>query len=187
MLKMAQLLLSMFLKRSTGTDESSDLGRSPLLRMRYPIRTVHLLPGRVRFYAPVLVGRSEDGERVRGALRRIQGVISVDIDARSGTVLILFDNNRLEAEILFAALIRLLGLEKELNKTPKALLRKEGWIALQSLNRGVYDSTNGLIDLYSAAGILAGAAAVNHLVIRHLSLPGMLMSTWLFLNTRGKH
>jgi len=182
---LAQLLLSMFLKRSTDAGESNNLGRSPLLRMRHPIRTVHLLPGRVRFNAPILVGRSDEAEQVRGSLRRIQGVQSVEVNTRTGSVLILFDNNRLEAEILFAALIRLLGLERELNKTPKSLLRKEGWEALQSLNRAVYDTTHGLIDLYSAAGILAGAAAVNHLVIRHISLPGVAVSAWLMMKARG--
>ncbi|GBE30019.1 hypothetical protein BMS3Bbin04_01045 [bacterium BMS3Bbin04] len=141
----------------------------------------------MRFNAPILVGRASDAERVRGALIRIQGVNRVEVDGRTGSVLILFDDTRLEAEILFAALIRLLGLEKELNRTPKSLLRREGWEALQAMNRGVYDTTNGLIDLYSAAGILAGAAALNHLVIRHISLPGMLLSAWLVLNTRGKH
>lgn len=185
MFMLAQLLLSYFLKQSTDTKDQRQRDRSPLLRMRYPIRTLHLLPGRVRFHAPVLYGQQEDAERVQTALRRIQGVLSVNADPRTGSVLIAFDEKRLEAEILFAALIRLLGLEKELNKTPKSLLRKEGWEALQSLNRGVYEATNGLIDLYSAASILAGAAAVNHLVLRHLSLPGMLVSAWLMFKARG--
>ncbi len=183
---LAQLLLTLFLKRSTGTPKNSDLSRSPLLRMRYPIRTTHLLPGRVRFHVPVLVGRRDDAARIDGAMRRIQGVHGVEINPVSGSVLIEFDPERLEAEILFAALIRLLGLEKELKKTPVSLVRKEGWVALQSLNRAVYDMTAGVIDLYSAAAILAGAAAVNRLVLNHLSLPGLLLSSWMVLNARGK-
>ena len=182
---LTNLLLTVLVKRVAGKPvrpENESL--SPLLRMKHPIRTSHLMPGRVRFHTPVLIDRATDAKRVGDAVSRIQGVHEVGTDARTGSVLILFEEDRLSAEILFAALIRLLDLEKELNKPPVSLLRREGKHALHSLDRALYDTTQGLLDLWSLAGILAGAAAVNKFVLSQLSLPGLLISAWMLSKTK---
>lgn len=177
---LAHLLLALLVRRRK---ESGDAGRgddrSPLLRMRHPIQTLHMLPGRVRFRVPALIGRLANAGRAGDALSRIQGVREVETNARSGSVLVLFDESRLDAEILFAALIRLLDLERELKRPPVSLVRREGEEALGALNRAVFDGTRGLLDLWAVAGILAGAAALNRIVLRHLSLPGLALSAWL--------
>lgn len=168
-----------------GGARSTD-GRSALLRMRYPIETIHLLPGRVRFRAPMLVGRARHGDRVADALGRIQGVRHVKVDARSGSVLIEFDPGRLEPEILYAALIRLLDLEAELKKPPVSVVRREGTDALTALNQTVFDRTRGILDLYAVAGILAGAMMLNQLVLRHVNLGSVMTATAYVLRAQGR-
>ena len=131
-----------------------DQKRSPLLRITGPIRTSHVLPGRVRFYIPSLKNDEHNTELVEKQLTKIDGVDSVQVNQISGSVLIIFDKEKLEAELFCAALIRILDLEKELEKMPKPILPKELQEIGNSLNRAVFEKTGGIIDLWTAIPIL---------------------------------
>ena len=97
------MLLSMLMK--SGSKDK----KPPLLQIRWPIRTLHLLPGRVRFQIPLMVGREEELKAATTQIAKISGVKWVDYNKISGSVLIYFEEDILQADLLFTALIRLLG------------------------------------------------------------------------------
>ena len=138
-------------------------GRSPLLSLQYPIRTQHLLPGRVRFQSNVLKGDEKGREFLSEQLVKVKGVTKLDVNTISGSVLIHFSEDEIQPELLYTVLIRLLGLEKELEKAPKSIVFKEIRTIGDSLNRAVYERTGGIIDLWTAIPIvmaLVGARAM---------------------------
>ena len=98
---------------------------SPLLRLKWPIETKHHLPGRVRFHIPMLVGDDVGSNQVEKQIQQVEGVDSVKANKISGSVIICYQADKIVPELLFAALIRLLGLEEELERTPPAILSKE--------------------------------------------------------------
>jgi hypothetical protein len=127
---------------------------SPLLKISGPIQTSHVLPGRVRFHVSSLKNDDNKTNLIKEQLPKIEGVDSVQVNKTSGSVLFRFNKEKIKPELLCAALIRLLELEKELEKTPKPILTKELSEMGTALNRAVFEKTGGIIDLWTAVPIL---------------------------------
>jgi hypothetical protein len=153
---------------------------SPLLRTRGPVETLHLLKGRVRFRVRAVIGSNEKAGFVQENLIKLPPVRSVNANPVTGSVLILFDEGEISAELLFTAIIRLLGLERELESAPRGVLVKEAESAGQSLNRALFDSTNGIVDLRSAMLLLLLFAGVRKLILDRGNAfpPGFTMLFW---------
>jgi len=66
--------------------------------------------------------------------------------------------------LLFAAIVRLLGLEKQMEHTPRPKAVKELRAVFDSLNRVVYDQTRGILDFSSGLLILMAAVGVNKIL-----------------------
>jgi len=167
--------------------------KSPLLKMDWPIKTVHLLPGRVRFRIPLMIGKEADLKRICSDMKKISGVNTVNFNKINGSILIHFEERQVQADLLFAALIRLLGLEEELNKIPTSKLNEEFRNILGAVNQGVYSKTNGIIDLYTAIPIVLAVLGITRIVSeRTLTLPTGLTLLWwaynsLISNKNGKN
>lgn len=128
-----------------------------------PVQTDHATPGRVRFRIPSLSGNSRDADLIREKLSTLRGVESVDVNPVTGSVLVLYREEQVRPDLLFAAIVRLLGLEDELVQTPSPTLVKELRSMLDSLNRVVYDRTGGLVDFSSALMIALVVAGTSKL------------------------
>jgi len=135
----------------------------PMLRTG-PVQTVHLLPGRVRFRVPSLVDAPSRAETLKVRLGTLDGVDDVDVSHASGSVLIQYQEKVVRPELLFAAIVRLLGLEKEMEHTPRPKAVKELRAVFDSLNRVVYDQTRGILDFSSGLLILMAAVGVNKIL-----------------------
>lgn len=171
------ILLSLLVK---GDKENN---KSPLLRTNWPIKTVHLIPGRVRFRIPLMVGKESDLKQVCSDMKKITGVNAVEFNAVTGSILFHFEERNVRADLLFAALIRLLGLEEELTKVPTSKLNKEFQNIVEALNQAVYSKTNGIIDLYTALPIILAVLGVSKIVSeRSLTLPTGLTLLWWAYN-----
>lgn len=156
-------------------------GRRTLLPMfrTGPVRTVHWLPGRVRFRVPSLVNDGRGAAVIQQKLPTIQGVRSVQLDSNTGSVLVVYREEDVRPELLFAAIVRLLGLDEEVRRTPEPVVTKELREILGSANRMVYDRTGGLIDLWSATLILLAAIGIGKLWVNGLrAFPAGLTLIW---------
>jgi hypothetical protein len=141
------------------------------------------MPGRVRFRIPLLVGNFSDLNRVCTDIKKVTGVKAIEFNEINGSILIKFDERQVQADLLFAALIRLLGLEEELNKVPNSRLNQEIKNILDALNQVVYDKTNGLIDVYTALPIVLAILGISKIVSeRALTLPTGLTLLWWAYN-----
>ena len=167
-----------------GNKKKPNAQNSPILHIRDPIYTSHLLPGRVRFHIPVLKNNDIQAAKVKQSLQKIAGVNSVDTNQLTGSVLLQFDDSKIKADLLAEALIRLLGLEKEQKKTPQPVIPREIRQVGKSLNRAVYDKTAGLIDLWSAIPLLLVILGGRKLLTeRTLSTPAAMTLLWWGYNS----
>ncbi len=162
-------------------DEAQDRREpmAPLLRLHDPVRTEHMLPGRVRFRVPSLRGNAASGEHLATALDGVASIKKVCVNTVTGSVLIHYDAQTLNAALLVAAVIKVLGLEGELEKVPVSRLQRELRQVSKALNRALYDQTNGLLDMKSAIFLsLAALGTVKLLQQRSLALPAGFTLLW---------
>jgi hypothetical protein len=167
-----------------GNKSSDKESRSPILSIRGPINTTHLLPGRVRFHIPSLKNNDIQAAMLQEQLPKIKGITALQVTKQSGSVLVHFEEAKIRAELLAAALIRLLGLEKELEKTPQPSIPREIREMGNSLNRAVYEKTGGLMDLWTAIPLLLIVVAGRKIITdKTLTAPAAATLLWWGYNS----
>ena len=171
------LITGMLLARILGRKRGISI--LPLLRTG-PIQTVHQLPGRIRFRIPCLTHEQSRASDLAVRLGKLDGVEQIEVTPTTGSLLIGYRPDQVRPELLFAALVRLLGLEEELAHPPQPVVVRELRTVLQSLNRAVYDRTSGLLDFSSALLILMAAAGVKKVIREGSSAmpPGFALLWW---------
>ena len=171
------LLLAKLLKAGKGKTQAPNT--SPLLNMPGVITLAHSLPGRCRFRIPLLVGQSEASNKLIERLQGVDGVADVKIDCVTGSVLLSYDAATLNAEVLAAALVRLLGLERAFSGKVEASLGRELREWAKSLNVAVYQKTGGVLDLRTALMLgLIGIGIKKAITQRSLALPASFTLLW---------
>ena len=142
------------------------------------IETVHLLPGRVRFRTPHLVGKQPEGKELKRRLARIDGVKEVEVSSVSGSICLRFADDRLKPELLMAAIIRLLGLERQIERAPRSWLGREIRDTGEALNRAMHERTGGMVDFYTAMPLLLVVLGVRNIAARRTM--GWPMLWWAY-------
>ena len=138
------LLLTRFLKRAHETG-----GFLPRIPGKFEV--IHTMPGRIRFRIPMLEGQDNEViDAVRKELIRLPEINRVDVNPVSGSLVSEYNIEKINASIICGILLKLLGLEDALNTQPQSLTQKELKLIGSSLNRQIYNSTAGIIDLTSA-------------------------------------
>ncbi len=150
----------------------------PMLRTG-PVQTAHWMPGRVRFRVPSLAENAEGAATVRKKLPAMPGVKSVKLNPASGSVLIVYREDEVRPELLFATVVRLMNLEAELKRPPQPLVTRQLQETLGRANRAVYDRSGGLIDLWSAGLILLAAIGMQRVLVQGMrAFPAGLTLVW---------
>lgn len=143
----------------------------------------HVIPGRVRFYVPVLKMNIEKGEQLKKGLLKAAAINQVEINPLLGSVLIIFDQEKIDEMTLTAVLAKLLGLEKEIEKAPKSLIGLELSKILKSANSTVYEQTKGLLDLNTAISLSFLSLGVWSVLRSPKILPaGISLIYWAYNN-----
>ncbi|MBD3177739.1 MAG: hypothetical protein GF320_21405 [Armatimonadia bacterium] len=176
------LIVASLLKRR-GEDK-----RPAVLRLTHPVRTRHLLPGRVRFEVPSLAGDDAGSRRLAQSLSGIDGVECAQASPITGSVLVEHDDDQVSAELLWAAVVRLLGLDDEVGRPPECRLRQEIRAMGRSLNAVVYDQTGGVVDLWTAVPIAIGLYGAYQIARagQVQTPPGFTMMWWTYLALLGR-
>lgn len=150
----------------------------PMLRTG-PVQTAHWMPGRVRLRVPSLAEDGAGAALLQAKLPTIQGVQSVTLNPATGSVLIVYREEKVRPELLFAAVVRLMSLDAEWERMPQPVVTRELRQLLGSVNRLVYDRTGGLIDLWSAGLILLAAVGIQRLLVQGTrAFPAGLTLLW---------
>lgn len=104
------------------------------------------IPGRLRAYSPKLKDKAM-ADAMTIQLARIEGIESVACNEGTGSILVTYEQAKVDHTLLVPALMKLMGLELEGKGQKQSLVIKEAQTVNQAVNHAVYDNTRGLLDL----------------------------------------
>lgn len=143
-------------------------------RKRCPYEVVHATPGRLRLRLRHRAGVDQAAQ----GLRNVGGVRQVTADSRSGSLLILFDEQSGGVrQRIVAALERLTADQPNeasaaLDVDAQPLLRQQAQQWLERADAGLLDLSHGAVDVQTLLGLVAASVGAKTLL-----LPGRL-SRW---------
>ena len=168
-------LLSLLLSKKSLKSK----GIQPGLGYRGVIELKHALPGRIRYKIPKLFKYKKDIKQLKKQLLSIKEITGVEFNPVSGSVLVFYDETGIEPLYIFAALVKLFDLEKEIQRPPQSTVGKEIYDITSSLDRAAYEYTKGLLDLKTGVPLVLIIIALYQLFIkRNIGLPGALTFLW---------
>jgi hypothetical protein len=149
----------------------------------------HSMPGRIRFRVPALDSRIDSQiQTARDELPKIPEIHSVDINPYSGSILVQYEVEGIEPYIVCGLLIKVLGLEAELESRPESAVQKEIKLLGNAVNQALYNSTGGAFDLTSAFIILTVSLGLYKILLQNdRSLPGGInLLWWAYVMAKGR-
>lgn len=143
----------------------------------------HQIPGRIRFFIPLLKTDAEKGKILEQQLVKADAIHRVQTSSLTGSLLMEFDHSQITPETLTGVLIKLLGLEAEAEKPLPSLAAKELKRFMDAGNRAVIDRTDGVLDLNSFVTLAFLSLGVWSLVRNPNIMPtGISLLYWAYNN-----
>jgi len=150
------IITGLILAALAGRKKTRGSGTAPMLKSG-PVHTAHALPGRLRLHVSSLVGDRKNCMDLASRFSRLEGIRTAAANPVTGSVLVRYDEEAVRPEVIFGAVVKLLGLEEELEQVPTPILTRELGLLGRSLDRAVYERTGGLLNGWSL--LLLGLAA----------------------------
>ena len=160
----ALLIMNAFNRKNRDKDMAggNDGNNLKLPSFKNALEVKSSIPGRVRFYAPVLVGNIEVANHFVDQISKIEGIKSCRVNTLTGTIVMEYDRQQLDPQTLEGAVIKLLGVDRSIDEGRVSEVKKFSEKVFAAVNNGLYDFTNGLLDVKSLAGIaLIGAGLLD--------------------------
>lgn len=136
------------------------------------------IPGRMRLYVPSLSGSMDQAEQAREQLLGTGVVHRVELEPRTGSMLVCYDERKVEAAVIEGAVIKLLGLDAVINGKQKSRMESGLHTILDAVDRGVMGATNGLMDGKMLAGTALSVLAIKEWRLAGLAVPGAMTLLW---------
>lgn len=152
--------------------------KSNVPSFRGMLEVKHYLPGRIRLYMPILKNNKEAENVLIHQMTRIQFIKSLKINVVTGTILINYDENEIKPILLMGIVIKLLGLESEINKEPESLVKKEIVNLKDSVNLAIYDKTKGIFDIKAIMLLGLFISGINKCIKDPKVTPGGITYLW---------
>jgi hypothetical protein len=180
------IITGLILAAMAGRKKKSGQGGAPLLKSG-PVRTEHVLPGRLRLRVPSLAGDPEGCRNLAARFSNLQGIQAAEANPVTGSVLVHYDEQVVRPELIFGAVVKLLGLEEELERVPTPVLTRELGLLGRSLNRAVYEKSGGLINGWSLLLLSLAALGIRQALNDNTrAWPAGLTMVWWAVNGLGR-
>ena len=143
------------------------------------------LPGRMRLYVPSVMRDMERAGRMKSQLESTGVIRLVEVQPRTGSVLVRYDEAQVQAPVVLGAVMKLMNLEGRLDAVPVGKLREGMRVLARAVNAGVLDATGGILD---AKTVVAAALTVGALRSRAQigwAVPGAMTLLWWASNLFG--
>jgi len=148
-----------------------------------PVRTEHALPGRIRFRVPTLIDDVATSRDLATRFTKLEGIRSTAVNPATGSVLIHYEDGEVRPELIFGALVKLLGLKEEFERTQQSVIARELGVLGSSLDRAVYEKSNGLVDGWSLLMLGLATLGIRQIVNNGArALPTGVTMVWWALN-----
>lgn len=161
------LLLASNILKLYNTDKSSlvkkDGNMLNLPSFKNAIEIKSSVDGRIRFNIPILKSNIGLSEHLVGQIKNISVISLCKVNTLTGSVLVEYDNTKVDAQTIEGAIIKLLGIDKKLDEGRESEVRKKIDETVSALNNGIYDYTNGILDMKTLVGMILLLAALRDL------------------------
>ena len=168
----------------TCKDHNKEYNRLPNFKGILEVK--HHIPGRIRMSCPNLKNNKDKSSDLINVCDKIPGIISTRINQTLGTILIEYDTNVLHPTLIMGIILKVMELEDSINKSPTSLIDKESTNIADSLNRAIFEKTNGILDLKSFIMLLLGGYAVYDINLRPGVRPSGYTCLWWIYSTLAK-
>ena len=136
------------------------------------------LPGRMHLRVPAVADQTALSAEVKSQLESTGAIRLVKIEPRTQSVLILYNEAQVSAEVVEGAFIKLMGLDAQLSKSADGKFI-EGWRTLRNaVNTALLSATNGLMGIRAVAGTTFSVLALKHIFAGSFSLPSAMTLLW---------
>jgi hypothetical protein len=133
----------------------------------------------MRVYVPSLVGNGDLGDRFAERVSTLKERVRAEANTVSGSVLVHYDASSIEPPLMFALLVRLLELEEEVVKTPSSILTTGVRRGMETVNRGIYEYSRGIVDLWSVVPLaLLGLGTFRLITSKQNRFPASFTLLW---------
>ncbi len=146
----------------------------------------HIIENRIRVLIPMLKNNDTAIKDLIAELSKIEIISAVEASPITGTLVIKFDQSKIEPVLLLGAIVKILGLEKQISKDENAALESEFALMTKSIDSSVMKVSNDKLDIKSTVTviIIAGLAYnifVNKAPLTTLPSPITLL-WWMYQN-----
>lgn len=156
--------------------QSHNLMKLPSFRGIAEVRSS--IPGRMRVYMPAVTEAPAQALQMKLQLEGTGAIRQVDIQPRTGSVLIFYDEAQVQAPIVLGAAMKLMGLDARIQSAPIGKVREGLKTLACAINAGIIDGTNSLLDLPTIAGGALTIAALRSKAKRGWAAPGAMTLLW---------
>ena len=145
------------------------------------------MPGRLRLEVPAIAANPELASQTIHQLLSTGALKSAVCNEKLGTLLLCYDESKVQAAILEGAVIRLMGLDAAIRRRPMSRFESGLNTLYDAVNQGILDLTGNVLDLRMTAGCALTAAAIRKAVCGSgLGLPGAATLIWWASSVFGR-
>lgn len=114
----------------------------------------HSIPGRIRFFAPSLIQSTNGKVLLEERMQAIEGIEKLDVNIISGSIVVLYQEEKIEKILILGIIIKLLGLENKIQSKEVPILRKEIRKWNEALSYSLYEKTRGFLDIKATLSLV---------------------------------
>lgn len=149
------------------------------------VEVKHAIPGRIRFFIPLLKNNPEGCDKLQKQLVKADVIKEISINALTGSLLIIYDKSGTDEATLTGVVVKLLGLEDQVEKSPLSNIGKEINQVMKSLNTSIYEYSNGMVDLNNLITLSFLSMGAYSLIRNPRMLPsGLSLLYWAYNNAQ---
>ncbi len=160
--------------------------RSDTLSIKGIIEVRHSIDNRIRVHIPRLKNDAPMAEKLESAVGKIDVINSITASPITGSVTICFDQAEIAPVLVLGIVIKLAGLESELDNVQTAHLEKEITTVTKSIDKSLLKITKDSIDIKSAVTVLLVTGFAINVVSNKASLAMLptpiTLLWWLYQN-----
>ena len=144
------------------------------------------LPGRLRLILPATKKDPARAQAMKTQLESTGAVRRVELNPVTGSVLIVYDPQQVDGAVVEGAVIRLMGLDQEIQKRPVSRMEEGLKMLTRAIDQSVMDATGGLLDGRMLAGSALVITALAKRKAAGLALPGAATLLWWATGLLGR-
>ncbi|SDG46251.1 HMA2 domain-containing protein [Desulfosporosinus hippei] len=121
---------------------------------RGTIEIKHSIPGRIRFFVPAFVNSSTGKEFLEDKMCTIEGIKKVEANTLTGSILVIYETEKIDELLIVGIVIKLLGLEDKIQSPEISIIRQEIKKWNEALSYSLSEKTKGLLDMKTALSLM---------------------------------